>query len=62
MKITAKHQELLRAIKKNPNATLRELMEKADMNSTSTVDYYIKNLMVEGLLRRGNKWEIVQPD
>ena len=32
------------------------------MNSTSTVDYYIKNLMVEGLLRRGNKWEIVQPD
>ena len=62
MKITAKHQELLRAIKKNPNATLRELMEKVDMNSTSTVDYYIKNLMVEGFLRRGNKWEIGQPD
>lgn len=59
MKITAKHQELLRAIRKKPNATLRELGEAIDIHSTSTVDYYIKTLMVEGLLRKGNKWEII---
>lgn len=63
MKITEIHKKLLRAIKKNPNGTLRQYGEEIGVSSTSTVDYYRKDLMLAGLLRRGNKWEIVeQPD
>ncbi len=59
MKITAKHQALMRAIRKDPNSSLRELGKTVGINSTSTVDYYIKTLMLEGWIRKGNKWEIV---
>lgn len=63
MKLSRKHQDLLKAIRKNPNATLRELQDVIDANATSVVDYHLTKLMAKGLLRKGDKWTVVeQPD
>lgn len=63
MKITEMHKKLLREIRKNPNVTLKELGVITGIHATATVDFHLRALMIEGLLRRGNKWEIVeQPD
>lgn len=59
MKLSRKHQDLLRAIRKNPNATLRELQEVIGANSTSVVDYYLTKMMARGLLKKNDKWEII---
>lgn len=60
MKIKRKHQELLKAIRKNPNVTLKELQAVIDANSIPIVDYHLKSMMAEGLIRKGNKWEIIE--
>ena len=59
MKITDTHKKLLREIKKNPNITLKELGEATDISATATVDFHLRALMIEGLLRRGPKWEVI---
>lgn len=60
MKITDIHKKLIREIGKNPNATLKKLGIVTGIHATATVDYHLKALMAEGLLRRGNKWEVVR--
>jgi DNA-binding Lrp family transcriptional regulator len=62
MKITDTHKKILRHIKKNPQATLKELGEASGICSTSTVDYHRKALLAAGLLRRVYAWEVIDSD
>ncbi len=55
MKIKRKHQELLKAIRKNPNVTLKELQAVIGANSIPIVDYHLKSMMADGLLKKNDK-------
>jgi predicted transcriptional regulator len=59
MKITDTHKKILRHIKKNPQATLKELGIASGIGATSTVDYHRKALMAAGLLRVTYAWEVI---
>lgn len=58
MKLTPR-EKLLQAIRKNPNATFEELKRACKMSNKSVVDYHIKKLIAAGIIRKGNRWEIV---
>jgi predicted transcriptional regulator len=47
---------ILRAIKANPNATLRDLQKAGGINSVSAVLMHIDNLLAEGLIARGTRY------
>jgi hypothetical protein len=59
MKITDTHKKMLKYIKKNPQATLKELGEASGISSTSTVDYHRKALLAAGMLRVTYAWEVI---
>ncbi len=53
-------QRLLKAIKQDPNASVRDLQKATRMSSPSIVDYHLTKLIAQGLVRRGNRWEIIK--
>jgi len=50
---------ILKAIKSDPNITVRGLQKAVKISSTSVVDYHLNKLMAHGYIRKGNKWEIM---
>jgi DNA-binding MarR family transcriptional regulator len=53
-------QRLLKAIKHNPNASVRELQMATKMSSPSIVDYHLTKLIAQELVKRGARWEILE--
>ncbi len=51
---------LLAAIKKQPEATVRELQKMAKMSSPSVVQHHLLVLQANGVIRKINKWEIIE--
>lgn len=47
---------ILAAIKRNPNATIRELVKSSKASSTSVVAYHIHVMLASHILSRGAKW------
>lgn len=60
MKITTTHKKLLAEIRKNPNSTLAEYGAAIGVSAPATVDYHMRTLIINGLVRKGNKWEIIE--
>lgn len=53
-------QKLLRAIAKNPDATIRDLMKATDISSTSLVNYHVKQLIADGKIRKLQRYEVLK--
>lgn len=51
----SRRYDVLRAVRRNERATLRELMEMTGLASTSVVAYHLDQLEKEGLLKRDRK-------
>jgi predicted transcriptional regulator len=51
--------KILKAIKANPQSTIREIAKAAELSSVSLADYHLKALIRKGLIRKVNRWEIL---
>lgn len=51
---------ILKAIKKNPEITVRELQVILKLSSPSVVQHHLMALQAGGLIRKVNRWEIVK--
>lgn len=51
--------KILKAIKINPESTVREIAKAAGLSGSSHADYHLKALMLKGKIRKVNKWEIL---
>lgn len=51
----SRRYDVLRAVRCNPRASLRELMEMTGLSSTSVVAYHLDQLEKEGLLKRDHR-------
>ena len=61
MKDHPARKKLLRFLKGNPEASVRDMKKAAGLSSTSVVDYHIGKLMAEGLLRKvPQRWEVME--
>ena len=49
---------LLKAIRKNPNSSIRELQEACGIKNISVADYHLNKMMAAGLIYKVNKWVI----
>lgn len=52
--------KLLAAIKKRPDATVRELQKTCRMSSPSVVQHHLLVLQAKGIIRKIDRWEIVR--
>lgn len=60
MKLHPKQQAILKAIRKNPEITVRELQAACKISSTSLVQHHLLSLQAAGVIRKVNRWEIVE--
>lgn len=60
MKLHPKQQAILKAIRKNPEITVRELQAACKISSTSLVQHHLLNLQALGIIRKVNRWEIIE--
>lgn len=54
------HQDLLRAIKKKPDSTVRELADATGLSGPSHADYHLKSLLLKGVIEKVNEWRILK--
>ena len=59
MKIHKTRTALLKSIKKNPEITVRELQTICKISSPSVVQHHLLVLQANGIIRKVNKWEII---
>ena len=53
-----KQQAILKAIKTNPEITVRELQAICEISSPSVVQHHLLVLQAEGVIKKINRWEI----
>lgn len=54
-----KQQSILKAIRKNPEITVRELQKACRITSTSVVQHHLLRMMGAGIIRKVNEWKII---
>jgi DNA-binding MarR family transcriptional regulator len=57
-----KQQAILKAIRKTPEITVRELQATCKITSTSVVQHHLLVLQADGIIRKVNRWEIIEED
>lgn len=57
-----KAKAILKAIRKNPEITVRELQTVCKIVSSSNVQHHLLVLQAEGIIRKVNRWEILTDD
>lgn len=62
MKLHPSQQAILKAIRKNPKITVRQLQAACKITSTSVVQHHLLVLQAGGIIRKVNRWEIVNQD
>lgn len=60
MKLYPKQQDILKAIRKNPESTVRQLQVACKITSTSVVQHHLLVLQANGIIRKINRWEIIK--
>jgi len=60
MKLHKTQKSLLKAIKKNPEITVRELQNACKISSPSVAQHHLLVLQANGIIRKVNKWEIIE--
>ena len=53
-------KKLLAAIRKNPEATVRDLQKTCKASTTSLVQHHLLVLQAAGVIRKVNRWEIIE--
>lgn len=54
-----KQQAILKAIKKNPEITVRQLQTICKISSPSVVQHHLLVLQANGIIRKINRWEVL---
>lgn len=60
MKLHPKQQAILKAIRKNPEITVRQLQATLKTSSTSVVQHHLLVLQAAGIITKVNRWEIIE--
>lgn len=60
MKLHESQNALLQAIRQNPNASLKQLRDASGIKTLSVVEYHLKKMIENGLIRKSPRWEIIQ--
>ncbi len=54
-----KQQAILRAIKKSPEITVRELQRVCKISSPSVVQHHLLVLQANGIIKKINRWQVL---
>lgn len=57
-----KQKAILKAIRKDPEITVRSLQKLLKISSSSVVQHHLLKLQAEGVIRKVNRWEIINQD
>lgn len=60
MNLHPKQQAILKAIRKNPEITVRELQVVCKIKGTASVQHHLLVLQANGIIRKVNRWEITE--
>lgn len=55
-----RRKKILNFLRKNPNATQPDIMKAAGIKHRSMLDYHMSKLMAAGLVRKNDKYEVVE--
>ena len=59
MNLHPSQRKLLNAIRRKPDASIRELQRMSGISSTSVADYHLTKMMAAGIIRKVNEYEIL---
>lgn len=60
MKLHPKQHAILKAIRKDPEITVRALQKVCKISSSSVVQHHLLALQAKGIIRKVNRWEIIE--
>jgi DNA-binding MarR family transcriptional regulator len=60
MKLHPKQKAIIKAIRKKPEITVREIQKACRITSTSVVQHHLLRMIGAGVIRKVNKWEIIE--
>ena len=54
-------KKILRFLKTNPDASVRDILKATGLSSTSVVDYHVTKLIAAGELKKiTQRWEVIE--